>query len=683
MAVANVACLLGRSLTNNEEIIVLDWDLEAPGQHYYLAQKSKSLCSHPGLVELFTRVQDLLKGRHARRGNADGVLDQIVLSEFMVPTRAPNVKLMPAGRMDEDYQSRLTALDWKGIYSKCPTLYQAFAERLAQTYAAVLVDSRTGMTDTSNICTSLLPDKLVVVFTPNQQSLTGVEALIQQCTEYRRASSDLRALMVYPLPSRIDGQYEVLRREWRQGDKTKKLEGYEPQFSRILGYAYGLETCDLSTYFQEIQIQHSPEYSYGEPVVALDPESSDRLSLLRSYQSLVEWLCSSAAPWEDPQRGRDRKRLESLEKEITSEETIHSKRYFIDTLQEIFDLSLRLHGEQNLSTLRALQNLIEASLVDEGDRSRAMALLENLFRDFPTFSVKLRWIATECLLRSAAILRGVGDKGARSFLKDVKDLLEGDQDVFADSGLNAFISIADGLREQESLPESQFLLELVVKKLRNRRGKVQLQLDAYNSLVKTLRAAKDLSGAISTSMHIVRIIERERGDTNSDTVAALRDLANLCLLQENFAEAMKYQERVVEICRELFGSDAPTTLEAGKRLEEIARRLDQNASVELERAFRDYTTAMKAATKAGLNNVEVQMTLIRSLIRVGDIRSRQGDFGEALSNYLEANLLAGKLSETNDADDLPADLKILRSEIRLRIENVRLQTVAGGRLTKQ
>jgi hypothetical protein len=38
----------------------------------------------------------------------------------------------------------------------------------------VLIDSRTGLTDIRGICTMLMPEKLVVVFTPNRQSLTGV-----------------------------------------------------------------------------------------------------------------------------------------------------------------------------------------------------------------------------------------------------------------------------------------------------------------------------------------------------------------------------------------------------------------------------------------------------------------------------------------------------------------------------
>ena len=78
------------------------------------------------------------------------------------------------------------------------------AKHLTERFAYVLVDSRTGLTDTSGICTSLFPDKLVVVFTPNRQSILGSLEVISEAARYRRESDDLRPFWVFPLPSRID-----------------------------------------------------------------------------------------------------------------------------------------------------------------------------------------------------------------------------------------------------------------------------------------------------------------------------------------------------------------------------------------------------------------------------------------------------------------------------------------------
>src|SRR5439155_6942637 len=115
--------------------------------------------------------------------------------------------------------------------------------------------SRTGITDTSGICTMLLPEKLVVVFTPNHQSLTGVIEVISRAVEYRRTSEDLRPLMVLPLPSRIEMGEKPLWERWRLGDGERGIAGYQREFERAFVNAYGLTACDLGAYFDDSQVQ--------------------------------------------------------------------------------------------------------------------------------------------------------------------------------------------------------------------------------------------------------------------------------------------------------------------------------------------------------------------------------------------------------------------------------------------
>ena len=43
-------------------------------------------------------------------------------------------------------------------------------------YHYILIDSRTGVSDTSGICTVQMPDLLVVCFTYNNQSIEGADA---------------------------------------------------------------------------------------------------------------------------------------------------------------------------------------------------------------------------------------------------------------------------------------------------------------------------------------------------------------------------------------------------------------------------------------------------------------------------------------------------------------------------
>jgi eukaryotic-like serine/threonine-protein kinase len=144
----------------------------------------------------------------------------------------------------------------------------------------------------------LMPQKLVIVFTPNRQSYTGIEELIKRATSYRRKSDDLRLLLVYPLPSRIEFSRDDLRADWRYGNKAQGIKGYQQIFEDVFKEVYRLGECHLSKYFEEVQIQQSPNYAYGEEIAVLSEKIRDSFSLYRSYELFTGWLVNSIVPWQ-------------------------------------------------------------------------------------------------------------------------------------------------------------------------------------------------------------------------------------------------------------------------------------------------------------------------------------------------------------------------------------------------
>src|SRR5207302_3767031 len=87
--------------------------------------------------------------------------------------------VMPAGRRDKAYRNALANLDWQRLYRDeqgfllFEDTKEGWKEELKPDY--VLIDSRTGDTDVLGICTRQLPDSVVVMFTPNEQNLVGLE----------------------------------------------------------------------------------------------------------------------------------------------------------------------------------------------------------------------------------------------------------------------------------------------------------------------------------------------------------------------------------------------------------------------------------------------------------------------------------------------------------------------------
>lgn len=313
MALANTASLLAKR-DATAKVLMIDWDLEAPGLHLYFKDRcsrwsggedgggARELDEWPGLIDLFEKLRDDARSSAPPGGGtgedpAPGIVARLDLSPYLVETDIASLHLLKAGRFTQDYSRRVNQFKWEELFRLSPALIRLLAERLADEYRYVLVDSRTGLTDTSGICTVLMPEKLVVVFTPNRQSLTGVVDLVRRATHLRRESDDLRPLLVFPLPSRIEQARPTLRDGWRFGEKG--LDGYQPQFQKLLAEVYGITGCSLEHYFDEVQIQQAPDYAYGEEIAALVEQSRDSLSLRLGYEIFAKWLVDRTAPWDE------------------------------------------------------------------------------------------------------------------------------------------------------------------------------------------------------------------------------------------------------------------------------------------------------------------------------------------------------------------------------------------------
>jgi len=321
MALSNVACVLAEESFKDENVLMIDWDLEAPGLHRFFEDKftrrleeqgecTEELSKCLGLIDLFIELENITnKTKYKNEEDdeiiANNLIKKIDLKKFIIETDIPNLSLLKAGCFDEHYSSRVNSFNWERLYNRTPYLFISLAEKLCKHYKYILIDSRTGYTDISGICTALMPQKLVVVFTPNRQNYIGVSEIIHRATSYRRNSQDIRPLLVYPLPSRIESSRDDLRAEWRFGNSEKNIIGYQPMFEEIFKKVYDLNECNLNAYFEDVQIQQSPDFAYGEQIAVKIKETEDRFSLSKSYRIFTNWLLKSRTPWQPLNMSKD------------------------------------------------------------------------------------------------------------------------------------------------------------------------------------------------------------------------------------------------------------------------------------------------------------------------------------------------------------------------------------------
>jgi cellulose biosynthesis protein BcsQ len=313
MALANVGCLLAEKKLR---VLMIDWDLEAPGLHRYLYHPrpdvpvdqphAKELEHREGLLELFEWFADFLGKAGTTETNLELLAEEAVrtlpLERFVMPTKLfETLSIIKAGRFDDDsYASRVARFDWQELHSRAPSLFRCLASRLAEEYDYILIDSRTGLTDVAGICTMLMPERLVLVFTPNLQSLRGLVPMVGPIVRNRRDDGDdLRPLMIYPLASRIDRQEP--REEWRLGSTALEIDGYQPLFENALKEAYRLPKCDLNDYFDEVSVIHVPAFAYGEPIASIIEVRRGSQTLSGAYKAFSTWLTESPSPWQKDQ----------------------------------------------------------------------------------------------------------------------------------------------------------------------------------------------------------------------------------------------------------------------------------------------------------------------------------------------------------------------------------------------
>jgi tetratricopeptide (TPR) repeat protein len=315
MALANMAVLLAARDDATMPVLMIDWDTESPTLHHVFDQRDE----HAGVLELFEACRDYLQvlnygpgGPSAAARNpcpqgdphdntlAMQVLDAVDWQRYVQRVdQSRSLYLLRAGCFDADYGRRASQMDWEGLFETCPALFRCFAQEAARYFRHVLVDTHGGRSTTVSICTTLVPDKLVALFTPNQRSLDGLEGVVTRAINYRRShAEEQRPLVAYPLACAMDSTDSERRSAWRYGDVQKGVPGYQGALERLLRQCYGTTGLSLNSYLDEVQLQQAGVMAVGVPLTTRDEHGGDRFSLTRSVETLLAWVADGYFPWQ-------------------------------------------------------------------------------------------------------------------------------------------------------------------------------------------------------------------------------------------------------------------------------------------------------------------------------------------------------------------------------------------------
>jgi hypothetical protein len=290
MALANVAAWLRLQGLN---VVMIDWDLEAPGLESFFATDSAErslLRTKVGLVDLIGMYKDVFPNlpKPAPLGGSLAeeydlvtqfvqILDETLppIAHTLIPIRieaaptagAGKLSLLSAGCRSEsrfnNYAQTVQQFDWEEFYVRYQgeAYFEWMRRQLLNPGAAdvVLIDSRTGVAEMSGVCTRQLADVVVMLSAPNEQNLEGTAAMAKSfkrpdLLEARRG----RSIELLPIPARVDVS------------EGRPVDLFEEQFRERLSPFFSELLRRLPESKNPLRIPYIREYAYAEQLAIGD-----------------------------------------------------------------------------------------------------------------------------------------------------------------------------------------------------------------------------------------------------------------------------------------------------------------------------------------------------------------------------------------------------------------------------
>lgn len=281
MALANVAVQLARM---GSSVLMVDWDLEAPGLDRYFSGfrenvqapiGDQSAINSPGLMSLllqaFRRSDGLIRQAEWRsKLVAFRVPQSDPTSSIPEPAPPNRLDFLPSGYGCEDYAKTLAEFSWSNFFADANggQWLEALRDQWSEAYDFVLIDSRTGLTDSGGVCTIQMPHMLALVFTANDQSLYGGLRVVAAAQRERRDFGyDRGPLSVIPILSRWEGESEVdIGREW--------MSRFDVELAPLTD-AWLPKEFSPRQFLEKTRVPHVPRFTFGEPLPVLTHSITD------------------------------------------------------------------------------------------------------------------------------------------------------------------------------------------------------------------------------------------------------------------------------------------------------------------------------------------------------------------------------------------------------------------------
>jgi MinD-like ATPase involved in chromosome partitioning or flagellar assembly len=356
LALANIAIYLSRF---GQNVCIIDFDLEAPGMHYKLPQLFSSPIKK-GLVDYIYEFTST--------GNIPASVDKFLLKAENIPDNQGDIRLIPAGNvLSAEYWQNLASIDWHALfYKEGGEGIPFFLELKEKIYKELkpdflLIDSRTGITEMSGICTSVLPDKVVFLIINNRENIEGSRQILRGIQKAKRLKGQ----------KPIEVKFALTRIPLAKKDEEKEIE------KRIIEDIKNFLNEDSESLgdhlnISEITVLHSDRELELSEALRLNQKNLKDIPLAKDYLKLFSENI--------PQKIIKSKVVSVIESIITPEKLLEEP----DRIQEELEALAVIYPHP-----KSFEKLIDFYFLRNIDREKTLKMFGELWKISNRFSDKM------------------------------------------------------------------------------------------------------------------------------------------------------------------------------------------------------------------------------------------------------------------------------------------------------
>lgn len=376
MALANVAVM---AAALGEKVLIVDFDLEAPGLEHFFTQHDHGLADR---LAASGGVIDLLQPKPQPWRDCVQPIElpsdayETLAADRRGAKAPPTLHILHSGKASRDHQTyadQVQTLNWQNLYTEhqIGARFVEYRTEWAEDYDLVFVDSRTGVTDIGDLCTVVLPDHLVMLFVTNEQNIDGIKNVYERAVdEHAKLPVDDRSrLTVLPILSRDEFYSEYERsNEWRRRaarELTPLFADWLPKDVSPIGV------------FQRVFIPYFAIWSFGEALPVVDnPESLSNPASINAAYARVARLLRSGLDWSSLDDFGDPTDLAQARAEQTREQEAIRDEYAARLKEE--EARLEEERARMREEIARQEQAIGAELAEEQRRSRRSERIRTL-----------------------------------------------------------------------------------------------------------------------------------------------------------------------------------------------------------------------------------------------------------------------------------------------------------------